>query len=50
LLFAPQHHAAPAAVRAQVCDPPAVMLAKLAGKLVVTARGRIIPGPALGPE
>jgi len=32
-----------------VCDPPAVMLAKLVGRLVVTARGRIIPGSVLGP-
>ena len=49
-MFPPQHHAAPAAVRAQVCDPPAVMLAKLVGRLVVTARGRMNPGPALDPS
>ena len=32
-----------------MCDPPAVMLAKLVGRLDVTARGRINPMPALDP-
>jgi len=47
--FDPQHHAIPAAVKAHVCELPALMLAKLVGKGVVTAWGRI-PCLALGSE
>ena len=48
--FDPQHHATPEAVKAHACELPVVILAKLVGRLVVTTRGRISPGPAFGPE